>query len=169
LALLKYVVEPLAKKYEYAPLIESGDYGQPHEIKVKWWAIQLASWCFVSVLARVVCGAFVVGLHDALLPVVAGMTRGFKGHGVLYLVVAMVGTPTFFNTIQVIVQDSILKKSESDAERQNRAHQLLDDGMTDNEELKTVCHEDDDRNYVGVISPKYRPSSSPIFENRSSV
>jgi len=111
LLLLKYVLEPLATKLEYRPLAESGDYGQPDNINVKWWGIQLTSWVVINILARVVCGALVYGLHDSLYPFVRWITDVFKGNGVAYLLLSMIGTPTFLNIIQLIIQDTCLKKT----------------------------------------------------------
>lgn len=113
LLLLRYAVEPLARRYAYRPLIESGDYGQPDNIRVRWWAIQLASWLGVNVLARALCGTIIGLLHDDLTPFVRWLSRQFKGEAIWYLLVSMVGTPAVFNVVQVIIQDTCLKKRSS--------------------------------------------------------
>jgi len=109
---LKYMLEPLAKKLDYHPLIESGDYGQPHNINIKWWGIQLTSWVLINILARVVCGGIVYGLHDPIHPFIRWLTHKFKGHGILYLLLSMVGTPTFLNIAQLMIQDTVLMKNK---------------------------------------------------------
>mmetsp|Transcript_16434 Transcript_16434/g.24765 ORF Transcript_16434/g.24765 Transcript_16434/m.24765 type:complete len:250 (-) Transcript_16434:225-974(-) len=110
LIMLKYVVEVTARKFNYRPLIESGDYGQPDNINVKWWGIQLGSWILINVLARGVCGTIIFFLHNPLHPFVAWMTRKFAGHSMLYLLLSMIGTPTLLNIIQLMIQDTVLMK-----------------------------------------------------------
>eukprot|EP00467_Chlorarachnion_reptans_P014165 CAMPEP_0114487632 /NCGR_PEP_ID=MMETSP0109-20121206/881_1 /TAXON_ID=29199 /ORGANISM="Chlorarachnion reptans, Strain CCCM449" /LENGTH=215 /DNA_ID=CAMNT_0001663933 /DNA_START=36 /DNA_END=685 /DNA_ORIENTATION=- len=115
LLMLKYALEPLARKFYWKPLAESGDYGQPDNINLKWWALQLSSWVIISIIARIFCGILVYNLHNPLYPFVQWLTAIFHGNGVAFLLTSMVGTPTVLNVlITTIIQDTVLKKSESE-------------------------------------------------------
>jgi len=144
LIILKYGLEPAAKKIGYQPLAVSGDYGQPDNINIKWWGIQLTSWIIINILARIVCGAVVYGAHNTIYPFVKWTSSLFKGHGVEFLLLSMVGTPVFLNIIQLIIQDTCLKKYEQtprEAIREREAAAYQDLRNQDKLPLMTVTEE----------------------------
>mmetsp|Transcript_20697 Transcript_20697/g.36794 ORF Transcript_20697/g.36794 Transcript_20697/m.36794 type:complete len:327 (-) Transcript_20697:169-1149(-) len=160
LILLKYVLEPIAKKCEFEPLVESGDYGQPDNINVRWWAIQLFSWVSINILARVICGGLVFGLHQPLLPFVQWLTHLFKGEAILYLVIAMIGTPTSLNILQLIIQDTCLMKSNRQDPTILREDDARHPNNFDKLPLMDVSDGDAGAPEAGGAAPNSKPKSS---------
>jgi len=89
--------------------LDSGNYGQPPQWRP--WIMQTTSWVSICILAKLLLAVALVILRNWLPHVGAFMLLPFCRLARLKLVVVMMVTPTVLNTIQFLVQDTMLKTS----------------------------------------------------------
>jgi|EP01049_Picozoa_sp_SAG25_P006145 hypothetical protein len=113
------LVAKLANKYRWDSLRESGQYGElPAGCTLnfggrayKIWARQMAVWCVVTVVARIICGLVMFASSLPLAVISSAIANVFVGRPHLFLALVMLGCPVGMNIIQVCIQDNVLRLS----------------------------------------------------------
>lgn len=98
----------IARKYGVRALVDVGNYGTPPERSI--YLKQMASWCIITVVARLFVLLVEVALQDPLSWMSRGIASPLAHDPKVMLVIVMIGCPLCMNIIQLWIQDTFLKE-----------------------------------------------------------
>ena len=108
--LICFILLKLFEKYStFEHIKNTGYYGNPPSLKI--WSNQVILWTGLLIISKLICGLFILLIKNGLLDLSHYLAEPLKNNPKLLLIIVMILCPLILNTIQVWIQDNILKNN----------------------------------------------------------